>query len=283
MKFSDLKGETIFVSFSGGRTSAFMTRWILAHYDRSKCVVVFANTGREDPRTLEFVHLCDVAMRFQTVWVEAVVHEGEAKASTHRVVTFETAARRGEPFEDVIKKYGIPNVKYPHCTRELKLNAMHSYLRSVDLNPATVPTAIGIRIDEKRRVKNHKNVFYPLVDDVPMDKQDVLDWWHDWFFDLEIEEFEGNCKGCFKKSYTKHFAQLDKDPSVYEWTASMEHKYGHVGSTRGGRTFFRGSRNTQQLIQLRRSAAGAFDAEHHVSEGGCTESCELYETEDVQE
>lgn len=280
MKFADLKDETIFISFTGGRTSAFMTQWILEHYDRSKCVVVFANTGRENPRTLEFVHLCDTLLGFPTVWVEAVVHPGKKKGCTHKIVTFETAARRGEPFEAVIQKYGIPNVKYPHCTRELKLNAMHSYLRSIGLNPATVPTAIGIRVDEKRRVKNHPNVFYPLVDDVPMEKQDVLDWWDERFFDLDLEEFEGNCQGCFKKSYAKHFAQLDKDPSVYVWTDEMEKKYGQIGSTRGGRVFFRGSRSTEQLIQLRRSADG-FDPDHHVAEGGCTESCERYETEDA--
>lgn len=281
MKFSDLTGEEmVFISFSGGRTSAFMTRWILQHYDRSKCVVLFANTGREDTRTLDFVHFCDVVFGFGTVWLEAVVHPGKKKGCTHRVVTYETAARNGEPYEAVIAKYGIPNVKYLHCTRELKLNPMHSYLRSIRLDPKKVPTAIGIRIDETRRVKDKPNVFYPLVDDVPMDKSDVLDWWGSCFFDLGIEEFEGNCKGCFKKTFAKHFAQLDKDPSVYEWTADMERRYGHVGSTQGGRVFFRGSRSTEQLIQLRRSAADGFDPAHHVTDGGCTESCELYETED---
>lgn len=283
MKFSDLTNETIFVSFSGGRTSAFMTYWLLHNYKREKCVVLFANTGREHTKTLDFVNLCDVVFGFRTVWLEAVTHEGERLGCTHKVVTYDTASRYGEPFEAMIRKYGIPNIKYPHCTRELKLNAMHSYLRSIGLNPATVPTAIGIRADEKRRVKNRSNVFYPLVDDVPSDKQDVLDWWKARLFDLGIEEFEGNCLGCFKKTFSKHFAQLDKDPAVYEWTAAMERKHGQVGSSQGGRVFFRGSRNTEQLVQLRR-AANAFDPNRHVNEGGCSESCELYETEsDIEE
>lgn len=280
MKFEELKGEVIFLSFSGGRTSAFMVRWILQHYDPSKCVVLFANTSREDPRTLDFIRLCDRWMGFNTVWLEAVVHHNERHGCTHRIVNFESALRRGEVFEEMIKKYGLPNIKYPHCTRELKLNAMHSYLRSIGIDPKTIPTAIGIRADEKRRVKNQPNVFYPLVDTIPTDKQDVLDWWSANWFDLGLEEFEGNCKGCFKKSYAKHFAQIDKDPSVYDWTADMEKKYGQVGSSQGGRSFFRGALNTEQLFQLRRSADG-FNSEHHVRDGGCSESCELYETEDI--
>ena len=65
------------------------------------------------------------------VWVEAVAHAERGIASTHRIVDFSTASRNGEPFEDVIKVYGIPNMNYLHCTRELKANAIRSYMRSI--------------------------------------------------------------------------------------------------------------------------------------------------------
>lgn len=280
MLYADLKGdEWIFISFSGGRTSAYMTRWLLQRRDRAKCLVLFANTGREHPRTLDFVKACDDALGFNTVWLEAVVHPEDGKGTTHRVVTYETADRVGGPYEEMLKKYGIPNVSFPHCTRELKLRPMHSYLRSIGHEPGKIPTAIGIRADERRRVKNQPNIFYPLIEPEPTDKQDILDWWAERpYMDLGIEEFEGNCLGCFKKSFSKHFAQLDKDPSVYAWTDHMEKKYAHAGAGEGPRVFFRGNRNTEQLVQLRRSAPG-FDPAHHVAEGGCAESCELYETE----
>lgn len=280
MTFSDLTDEIIFASFSGGRTSAYMTRWLLQRYDRSKVLTLFANTGREHPRTLDFVHACDMVMGFNTVWLEAVVHPEDGVGTTHRVVTYETASRDGGPYEEMIKKYGLPNISFPHCTRELKLRPMHSYLRSLGHEPSKIPTAIGIRADEKRRVKNQPNIFYVLVDSEPTDKQDVLDWWGEYpFMDLGIEEFEGNCLGCFKKSLAKQFAQYDKDPSVYEWTDRMEKQYAHAGAGEGPRVFFRGNRSTEQLIQLRRSAAG-FDP-RHVVDGGCSESCEVYETEDI--
>jgi hypothetical protein len=286
MRFADLSGEPIFISFSGGRTSAYMTKWLLDRYDHSKCVVLFANTGREDPRTLDFVHKCDSELGFGTVWLEAVIHPGDGNGTTHHVVTYETATRRTvdgpSPYEEMVKKYGIPNVAFPHCTRELKLRPMHSYLRSLGHNPATIPTAIGIRADELRRVKNAANILYVLIDPEAVDKQDVLGWWSDAPFDLDIEEFEGNCGGCFKKSYAKHFAQLDKDPSVYEWTDRIEKTYAHAGAGTGPRVFFRGNLSTEQLIQLRRSVNDGIDPARLVADGGCTESCELYETESVQ-
>jgi len=36
------------------------------------------------------------------------------------LVTFETASRNGEPFEEMIQKYGITNMQSPQCTRNLK-------------------------------------------------------------------------------------------------------------------------------------------------------------------
>lgn len=256
-----------------------MTKWLLDNYGADRCLVLFANTGLEHKRTLEFAHNCDEHFGFNTVWLEAVVHPEKHKGTTHKIVTFETAARAGEPFEEQIKKYGIPNLAFPQCTRELKLRPMHSYLRSIGENPNTIPTAIGIRSDEKRRVKDKPNIVYPLVDSVPMDKQDVLDWWSEQPFDLGIEEFEGNCGGCFKKSFAKHFAQIDKNPSVYDFHRRTEGLYRTTGPQQGERVFFRGNRSTEQLFQLRREAA--FDKDHHVTEGGCSESCEVYDTEEA--
>jgi hypothetical protein len=234
--------EKFQISFSGGRTSAYMTKLILDNWsDRYEFIVLFANTGLEHPKTLEFVNLCDMVFGFNTVWIESVVHHGKRKAATHKVVDFKTASRKGEPFEEFIKKYGIPNKAFPSCTRDLKVNPMKSYLASLGINEREIPTAIGIRADEKRRVnpelaKTHTLV-YPLIDVWPTDKQDVLDWWSDQPFDLDIDEFEGNCQGCYKKSLKKHFLQIDRDPSVYDFHRRMEEQYSLVGPQDGKRVF----------------------------------------------
>src|SRR5690606_18506649 len=91
--------------------------------------VVFANTGRENEETLKFVKRCSEHWNVHITWIEAVVNHGERVGSGHRVVSFETASRNGEPYEEVIKKYGIPNKGYPHCNRELKLNPLRSFVQ----------------------------------------------------------------------------------------------------------------------------------------------------------
>ncbi|GFZ63690.1 hypothetical protein PSE10B_02120 [Pseudomonas amygdali pv. eriobotryae] len=50
---------TTVVSFSGGRTSAYMLRQVLdADDDLDDLIVTFANTGKEHPATLDFVNEC---------------------------------------------------------------------------------------------------------------------------------------------------------------------------------------------------------------------------------
>lgn len=141
------------ISFSGGRTSAYMTKMLIDSLsDRYEFIVTFANTGLEHEKTLEFVNNCDKHFGFNTVWLEADVQHGKRLGTKHKIVSFQTASRNGEPFEEVIKKYGIPNKAYPHCTRELKLQVMQSYLKSIGINHKNILTAIGIREDETRRV-----------------------------------------------------------------------------------------------------------------------------------
>ena len=99
------------IAFSGGRTSAYMTKILLERdsHKYNNVVTVFSNTGQENEETLEFVKNCDDKFGFNTVWVEAEVNPSKGKGTTHRIVNFDTASRDGRPFEDVIRKYGIPN------------------------------------------------------------------------------------------------------------------------------------------------------------------------------
>lgn len=271
------------ISFSGGRTSAYMTKLLVDNWsDRYDFIVTFANTGLEHPKTLEFVHNCDQHFKFNTVWLEAVVHEGRV-SSSHKIVNYKSAARKAEPFEAVIAKYGIPNVSFPYCTRELKINPMNSYLRSIGLDYKTTPTAIGIRKDEIRRVSKTAgvtNIQYPLVDVWPTDKDEILDWWAEQTFDLNIDEFEGNCQGCYKKSLPKHFMQIQRDPSVYDFHRRMEQQYRLHGPQIGERVFFRKHIDTIGLFKLYEENKDTPMRVARADENsGCSESCEVYTTE----
>ena len=113
--------NNILISFSGGRTSAFMATLIneLPRYKDWNKLFLFANTGKELPETLDFVNRCDKEFNLGVIWLEAVVNEGKGEGTDYKVVTYETAARDGEPFEAVIKKYGLPSKLWRHCTREM--------------------------------------------------------------------------------------------------------------------------------------------------------------------
>lgn len=277
--------EKYHISFSGGRTSGYMTKLILDNWsDKYDFIVTFANTGLEHPKTLEFIRNCDEKFNFNTVWLEAVVHQNERLAPTHKIVDFNSASRDGSPFKAVIEKYGIPNSAFPGCTRDLKLSPIKSYLKSLGIKESKIRTAIGIRTDETRRVNEKtaksRTLEYPLIDVWPTDKQDVLDWWEDQTFDLGIDEFEGNCLGCWKKSLKKHFMQIQRDPRVYDFHLEMEAKHRYTGPQEGHRHFFRGDMSTVQLFA--KFAEHGNDPRRLIEikdeNSGCSESCELFET-----
>lgn len=110
--------EKLLISFSGGRTSAYMTWWLLRNMQHKyEMIVVFANTGREREETLQFVDKCDKVFGFNVVWVEAFVHYTNKKGTTHVVVNYNDAERNGEPFNDVILSMGY-QIKTPLIAAE---------------------------------------------------------------------------------------------------------------------------------------------------------------------
>ena len=286
-----MNSRVLAVSVSGGRTSAYMARMIQQSTklgsDYEKIIYMFANTGSEDEDTLRYLNDVDIKFGLNIIWVEAVVHPGR-KGSTHKIVTYETASRDNEPFKAVIAKYGIPNVSFIHCTRELKTNPMDSLLKSMGVPKAH--RAIGIREDENRRVspnatKNH--IVYPLVDWWPTDKQDVLDYWKQYNWDLAIPEWRGNCKTCYKKTTLKLLQVWRETPEAFEFTDEMEQLHGRTGTQflkhpdSATRVFFRGNQSTRQLVETFKIMPD--DAMPRMSDNDasntCSESCEIYPTE----
>ena len=154
----------VFISFSGGKTSAYMSHMLIDEIRHTHDVtVLFANTGQEHEKTLEYVRDCNFQYNLGVVWVEAVFDMRKGKGTKHKVVSFETAARKGEPFEEMCKKHGLPNSQFPHCTRELKLYPMWNYLKSIGWKPGSYQTAICIRADEFDRISSSakkNNIIY---------------------------------------------------------------------------------------------------------------------------
>lgn len=222
--YSTCYAQPVLVSFSGGRTSAFMTKLLIEmpKYQNGNLLIVFANTGKEKEETLKFVNECDKRWNLGIIWIEADVNEEKGKGTDFKIVNFETASRKGEPFEAVIKKYGLPSKLYRHCTRELKEVPIHKFAKHILGNDYL--TAIGIRADEKHRIGSKPNYIYPLAE-MGFSETIIRNWWDKQDFDLEIKDYEGNCDLCFLKSQRKKLTLISENPNISDWWKEMERKY----------------------------------------------------------
>ena len=249
----------ILIAFSGGRTSGYMTWWMLnIHFKavwneelkmhvgtdenglKVGLIICFANTSKENPKTLEFVNNCDIYFGFHTVWLEGVWSEkwGAGNGTRHKIIDFISAKRNGEVYRSMIVKHGIPNVKNPICTREMKTYTIQSYLkRDCKLKRKNYETAIGYRADEpkrfntpKKRKKQHRErQIYFLADVHPTTKLQVHGWWKLQPFDLDLEEHQGNCTKCFKKSENKLIViegEELKSGITDTWYSDIEKEFG---------------------------------------------------------
>jgi len=155
--------EPTCISFSGGRTSAYMLWRVLQSNGGlpDEAIVCFANTGKEDEATLKFVHDCETQWNVPIVWLEYA--EAEESKDRFKVVTYETASRNGEPFEAMIaRKKFLPNSVMRFCTTELKITPIARYMESI--GHQEFETFAGIRADEpKRIVRLRQSLHAPLA------------------------------------------------------------------------------------------------------------------------
>lgn len=220
--------EIIVVAFSGGRTSAFMCWWLIKYMGHLyNFVFVYANTGLEHEKTLEFVNKVDKFLNLNLVWVEADVRNGDN--ASYKIVDFKSACRNNRLFKEMCAVYGLPNGTFMHCTRELKNRPIRKY--SVGRIGYDYRLALGIRHDEmKKRLKVREDAIYPLATIGKFSKEDILNWWKEQPFDLEIPEHLGNCKACFKKSDKKLQMVAEDMPEALEEIAELENEFKYLKS-----------------------------------------------------
>ena len=212
--------EKAVISFSGGRSSAFMLYKILEAHDfklPNYLSVIFCNTGKEMPQTLDFVNDCAIQWGLDIVWLE---YSGK---KAFKVVDYQTACRIGTPFEQLIKdrKY-LPNMMARFCTSELKVLTIERYMDS------DFATVVGIRADEPRRVakmRDKDNYFVPLAD--AKVTEDQIDWfWQRQKFDLAMPPAGvntlSNCDLCFLKGGKIKQSIIEHKPSIADWWIGQE-------------------------------------------------------------
>lgn len=268
--------KKLLVSVSGGETSLFMAIWLWLHkQDEYEIIFVFANTGQENEETLIFLKKCAEHFGINIIWIEADVKYGKGNGTRFKLTDFENASRNGEPFEAVIKKYGIPNTSFLHCTRELKMNPIKAYAKSI-WGKEKYYLAIGIRIDEFDRMNANKDklrIIYPLIakEMKPMTKPMINFWWKQQPFRLELKGYQGNCITCYKKSDKKLFQIAKENPKAFDFFDRMEQQYGN------GQQIFRKNRTTKMLLEEAKNWNGTVkdDSENEPTLFD-NESCEVF-------
>lgn len=231
------------ISFSGGRTSAYMLKQILDCHGGilpDDIHVVFANTGKEREETLRFVHECATRWGVRVRWLEWRKRKGEI-AHRFEEVGFNSASRSGEPFEALIRdKSYLPNSVMRFCTIELKIRTMGWFMQSLGYERWN--NIVGLRYDEPHRVSKSKvnkdrwDTLTPLFD-AKITKRDVGVFWDQQHFDLGLLPFEGNCDGCFLKARPKLYEVERIAPGTLQWWADMEALASEISNKPSGARF----------------------------------------------
>lgn len=220
------------MSFSGGRTSAYMLRRIVQAHGGTlpdDVRVTFANTGKEMPQTLDFVRECGERWGVPITWLEYL--DTDEPSARWRIVTHETASREGEPFNALIKrKQYLPNPVTRFCTIELKIRPAKHFAVSLGWDHWT--NALGLRADEPRRVAKARNNADRWDNATPLatagiTKADVAAFWERQNFRLELPSHDGttplgNCDLCFLKSAATISAIMREQPDRADWWVKAE-------------------------------------------------------------
>lgn len=228
--------EKTCISFSGGRTSAYMLHKVLQAGGgqlSNNAIVCFANTGKEEEATLKFVEDCSNRWNVPITWLEYCQLNGE---HSFKVVDYKTASRNGEPFEQIINHFNqaLPNGRARYCSANLKTRTFARYLKSISWNEWE--SFVGIRADEPKRVVkfrlnpnpegSHETVFLPLAHD-NVSSTDVSNFWKNQPFDLELpnmngKTMHGNCDLCMLKPKAQILSLIQEKPERALWWIKQE-------------------------------------------------------------
>lgn len=223
------------ISFSGGRTSAYMLWRILQAHGGTlpdDVHVAFANTGKEREETLRFVHECATRWGIPIHWLEFVTDlRRVGAAGRFEEVGYNSASRNGEPLDRLINRKGalFSTLKGRWCTQFCKVGVITDFMETRGYLPGTYTEVIGFRADEKDRVfelpmkpRNVNRLFaFPLAK-AGVRKPDVFAFWGKQPFDLQLPRGTGNCDHCPFLAIKARVARARINPEGLPWWKQRE-------------------------------------------------------------
>jgi len=199
------------ISFSGGRTSAYLCHLAIEKFGRENCAFVYCDTAAEHNKTYDYLRLVNKHFNLDLVCLQTVFNPELGKGNTYKIVDINDLKCDLSVFKSMMQKYGTPYNRGSFCTQFMKSIPFQQYCNDTFDN---FESWLGIRIDEPKRLKEMKQKqidffdnqekpqkFRYLAEISDFEKQDILDWWSKMPFDLEINStIVGNCLACVKRS-----------------------------------------------------------------------------------
>lgn len=254
------------ISFSGGRTSAYMLWRVLQSNDGlpADAVVCFANTGKEEEATLRFVRDCQAHWNVPIAWVE--YRESEPGFAT---VDFDSASRQGEPFQALLNKRAmLPNPTMRYCTIELKIRPLALLLQSLGFEGSRTALEntswVGIRADEQRRAAKIEDKGRIPLWAAGVTAADVGAFWASQPFDLGLpnnngKTMHGNCDLCFLKPAQQVQTLIAEKPERAIWWIEMEQQAAAKASTAIAGRFRKDRPSYAEMTKFAREQRDLFD------------------------
>ena len=203
------------VSFSGGRTSAYLCK-VMKNLYGDDVDFIYMDTGMEHPNTYKFIKRVNKEFDLNLICLKTKFNQTLGQANTYEIIDIESLQHDVNQFRQMMKKYGTPyNPGGAFCTDRLKLVPYSKYCND-KYGKKSYVTWLGIRADEPKRLK--AKPYYEFMASISnFDKQDVLDWWSEQSFDLELQgEHLGNCVFCIKKGNNKIALAARDEPELAE-------------------------------------------------------------------
>ena len=272
------------VSFSGGRTSAYLCKVMIDEFGRDNVDFIYMDTGAEHPKTYEFIRNVNKHFGLNLVCLRGDFNQPLGKGHKYNVVSIDDIGPDLKPYTALVKKYGTPGVASAWCTSRMKEETHDKYCNE-KYGKGNYETWIGIRADEPRRLSGigkREDLRY-MAEITDVEKDDVLGYWSKQPFNLEIDEWLGNCVFCFKKSNLKLAAAQRDEPGLYiEWLEMIESATERDGQDRVSKHVMNRKKMTLKdvIATFDGSTGGEIKARirggHHIDTGSCSESCEVF-------
>lgn len=213
------------VSFSGGRTSAYLVylmeqKRTLEGWDVH---YIFMDTGAEHPETYKFIKKMVNEWDIKLVCLRADINPKLGVGVTYREVGIDELKPDLQPWRDMVAKYGLPTINAPRCTSRMKTEPHDKYCDK-RWGIGNYQTWLGIRVDEPYRLKHFGKTIDMFDDKSPRrpirylaeisgyQKGDINEWWDKQEFNLNLPEHLGNCVFCIKKHEMKLIAAAQSEP-----------------------------------------------------------------------